>query len=174
MATINHSGQLASLDLLIMLLSLFLALGMVSGFSEFNFISLKETADRSSLHSIAENAFTIMLSNSPVSCRLEDQTIIPDCIVDFGLTAVTASDLHLPPEIDFNITGLNNLTLPNNPIPKNSGYIELQKNILVVSFNPKSSPDFLEKKWAECYSGSPSCASSGIESRKINLKVWVK
>lgn len=172
MKNINSTGQLASLDLLIMLLSLFLALGMISGFTELNFVSLKESSDRSALHSYAENAFTILTSNSPVSCKFEDQVIVPNCLVDSGTPIVISNnDLHLPPSVTFSISGLNHVSGPGAFIDPSSSYIELQKSVLLVNFDPKGSPNLFEKRYSECVSDSASCS---LSSQIVTLRVWVQ
>ena len=167
----NEKGQLATLDLLIMMLSLFLALGMVSGFSELNFVSLKESSDRAALYSHAQNGLSLLTTNSPVSCKFDDQSIVPNCIVDSGTPiTITNTDLHLPPTIDFSISGLTNVSGPENMMPVNASYIELQKSVLLVNFNPKGAPNLFEQRYGDCVSGS----SCSLTSQVITFRVWVK
>jgi len=170
----NSKGQMFSLDLIIAISFVVLAIGLLYQQAELFHYYEKDNALQSELYRIGYNASNQLVGNPDVICPLTTQTggtiidYLPNCLPSSGVTkdAITKASLGIPDDYDCSITpSISNYCLSSNLPGDASNVFSIDRNVVILN----SGDSITKAQFEDCINSAVNCA---LEETTINLKVW--
>ena len=166
MKSMNQKAQMFSLDAVLSLILVMLALGLIFAIQDTSAYNLKEQQVFAELQSVGRGVSTFLVASPDLTCELKDaqgRTLysLTHCL-DSG-KQITAQALGLPAGFDFKIEGLTNPIGSN--VPSTADFVYSETRTMVVHAG-----SITKAQLEACKTGQAGCALG--QPKAVVLKVW--
>lgn len=179
-------GQILTLDLILSLILVFMAIGLMMHYMELNVNSMKDEEMMKELEIIGLAASERLVSSPEIICQLHEKAppnpiegyFLPNCIYKKTFRELTREDLGIPEgygcELTIDILGLNNnedCAVGNSdasPIEDAENVFAVQRT--VFNFDAGGANRITKDVMGECITSG--CAGADTEVGVVTLKVW--
>ncbi|MFH1239986.1 MAG: hypothetical protein V1672_02110 [Candidatus Diapherotrites archaeon] len=176
----NSKAQIASLDFILSVVLVVVALGLTMQTIETNQYTMKEMEVHNELARIGETAADILVSHPDVTCDLLDNSSVKigelqNCIVKSVFNGKTHSEIKIllgvPSDYDLRIDLDQGSNFQGNQVnvsnPSESYY---SADRLIVFWSPANQPGIKKQKlYLQCMTG---VGCGELQNRALTVKVW--
>jgi|SRR3989344_3125044 len=183
----NKNGQIFSVDFLISIMVVVLAIGLLLNFYELTVHAQTEQAVNDELRIAAEKASDLLVSNPEIICELYESSgapsipttfimYLPNCIpAGNSPKAITKEKLGLSDEYGCELSGVGVSILrkpgcEDDPVPSDRDIISVKRKIYVTAAPAQASNEKIKKDdYLKCINKEADCPIAGID---VTMKVW--
>ena len=158
-----EKGQIFSLDFLISLVAVILAIGLIIQFSELNVYNKKDNQLFDETKRVAETAGNLLVGNPDIACKLKTaagSTIsnLSNCVV---VSAISKNSLGIPSGYSCKISGITVGDCPASSVPSGENFYSVSRKVVLGGTVSK-------KDFDNCIN-TPTCA---LPERDVVITVW--
>lgn len=166
-----QKGQLFSLDFLVSLIVVMLAIGLVFQFSELQTYDLKDKMLFDETKRVAETASNMLVGNPAILCKLVEEgtanqiSYLSNCIDSSNPSALTKNNLGIPAAYNCNADGITITDCSSIPTSAAKNSYSVKRTILLHSGN-------LSKKDYDNCINLPSGTCTAFTEKEVTLTIW--